>query len=137
MKIVLLVAGTAVLLLGGVRFLPAAPAAAGQGSEWEITTTMEIAGMPFAMPPSVIRQCLEDRDVPYQSGDEEECRTISKKVSGDTVFWRIICQGEGGPVEMDGVTRYTGDTMDSKVEMRSDEGDMSMHMTGRCLGPCK
>jgi len=53
------------------------------------------------------------------------------------VTWQVRCESEDGPVEMNGITSYTGDTMDSKVTMTGGQGDMSMHMTGRKLGPCK
>ncbi|MFN2365364.1 MAG: DUF3617 domain-containing protein [Desulfurivibrionaceae bacterium] len=128
--------GLAILLLIGVFLLPAGSAAAGQRAEWEITTTMEIPGMPFAMPPNTFRHCLEENGVPYQAGDGEECETISREVSGDTVSWRISCRGEDGRIEMTGVTTYTGDNMDSQVKMQSEDGEMSMHMTGRRLGSC-
>ena len=118
-------------------FLAFNSASGGQSSEWEISTTMEIPGMPFALPPSTLRHCLDDYGLPYQSGDNEECETISKKVSGDTITWQISCMGEDGRVEMQGTTRYSGDTMDTRVQMTGGQGDMAMHMTGRRLGPCK
>ncbi|MFO7605024.1 MAG: DUF3617 family protein [Desulfurivibrionaceae bacterium] len=128
--------GLLVLLMTGVFLNPAGSASAGQEGEWEITTTVEIPGMPFAMPPTTFRHCLEENGVPYQAGDGEECETISREVSGDTVSWRISCRGEEGLIEMTGVTTYTGDNMDSQVKMQSEDGEMSMHMTGRRLGSC-
>lgn len=117
--------------------LPLASAAHAKSSEWEISTTMEIPGMPFAMPPNTFRHCMDDQGVPYQQSEDEKCETLSKKVSGNTVSWKIRCQGKEGASEMNGVTTYSGNTMESKVSMRSDEGDVSMHMTGKKLGPCK
>jgi hypothetical protein len=124
-------------LMLGVFLLPAGNAAAGQKAEWEITTTMEIPGMPFAMPSNVMRQCLEDQGVPYQESDVEECEVVSKNVSGNTINWKVVCEGREGKSEMTGVSTYTGDTMETRVRMLSSAGDISMHMTGKRLGPCR
>jgi hypothetical protein len=131
----LLVVGICLFAIAGV-ICPAGSAQA-QSSEWEISTTMEIPGMPFAMPPNTFRHCMDDHGVPYQQNEGEECSTVSKKVSGDTVTWQIKCEGEDGPVEMSGVSTYTGSHMNSKVKMKSRHGEVSMHMTGKKLGPCK
>jgi hypothetical protein len=129
--------GLAVLLLGSLFQILPGTTMAGQKAEWEITTTMEIPGMPFAMPPSVIRQCLESQDVPYHENKDEKCKVVSKDISGDTMTWKVVCDGPEGKTEMTGVSKYTGDTMDTKAQMKSSDGDFSMHMTGKRLGPCK
>jgi hypothetical protein len=128
------------LLLGAGVVLAAAPAlAAGPkaGDEWELKTTMEMPGLPFAIPPTVVRQCIEDKAVPYQEKQGEKCETVYKNMSGNTLNWQVVCTGKDGKMEMTGVTTYTGDTMDNKIKMKSKQGDMSMHMTGKKLGPCK
>jgi hypothetical protein len=130
----------ALLLLGaGVLAFAGPVAAAGPkaGDEWELKTTMEMPGMPFAIPPTVTRQCIEDKGVPYQSQGDEKCETIYKNVSGNTMSWKIVCKNGGREMEMTGESTYTGNTMDSKVKMKGQQGDMSMHMTGKKLGPCK
>jgi len=108
-----------------------------KGSEWELKTTMEMPGMPFAMPPTVIRQCLEDKAVPYQGKKDEKCEVKSQSVSGNTVTWDVVCDSKDGKMEMTGESSYTGDTMETKMKMKSKHGDMSMHMTGKKLGACK
>lgn len=93
--------------------------------------------MPIAMPPNTFHHCLDDNAVPYQESEDQKCETVSKKVSGNTVTWKISCQGEDGPTEMEGVTKYTDSSMDSQVKMKSKHGEMNMHMTGKKLGACK
>lgn len=130
----------ALLLLGaGVLAFAGPVAAAGPkaGDEWELKTTMEMPGMPFAIPPTVTRQCIEDKGVPYQGKSDEKCETVYKNVSGNTLKWQVVCTGKDGKMEMTGESTYTGNTMDSKVKMKSQHGDMSMHMTGKKLGACK
>ncbi|NTV13201.1 MAG: DUF3617 family protein [Desulfobulbaceae bacterium] len=128
------------LLLGSSVLLSAGPAAAAEpknGAEWEIKTTMEMPGLPFALPPTVIRQCLEEKAVPYQGKKDEKCSTVYKNISGNTLSWQVVCDGKDGKMEMTGESTYSGDSMDSQIKMKSKNGDMSMHMTGKKLGPCK
>lgn len=133
--------GLGFLLLMGACWLgsvgPAVAAGPKSGAEWEIKTSMEMPGMPFAIPPTVIRQCIEDKAVPYQEKKGEKCETVYKNVSGNTLSWKVVCDSKDGKMEMTGETSYTGDTMDSKVKMKSKQGDMSMHMTGKKMGACK
>lgn len=130
----------ALLLLGAGLLTSVAPAAAAgpkAGDEWELKTTMEMPGMPFAIPPTVIRQCIEDQSVPYQQKPGEKCETVYKNFSGNTLKWQVVCTSKDGKMEMTGESTYSGNTMDSKIKMKSAQGDMSMHMTGKKLGPCK
>ena len=127
-----------VLLLSAVLTVwPAGSARADNGSEWEMTTVMEIPGMPFAMPPTVRRQCLQDQAVPYRDNEDQNCKVVTKNKSGDAMNWKLVCDGPDGKSEMTGVTRYTGDTMDSKIHVKGDQGEMSIHTTGKKLGSCK
>ncbi|NTV15086.1 MAG: DUF3617 family protein [Desulfobulbaceae bacterium] len=131
---------TALLLLGSGLLLAAAPATAAgpkNGEEWELKTTMEMPGLPFAIPPTVVRQCIEDKAVPYQQQEGEKCETVYKNFSGNTLKWRMVCTGKDGKMEMTGESTYSGNTMDSRIKMKSSQGDMAMHMTGKKLGPCK
>jgi len=126
-----------VLLLSfGMMFWPAGSARAANGSEWEMTTTMEIPGMPFAMPPTIRRQCLQDQAVPFRDNEDQNCRVVNKEKSGDTMNWKLVCDGPDGRSEMTGVTKYTGDTMDTKIQVKGGQGEMSIHTTGKKLGPC-
>ena len=134
--------GLGTLLLAGALVVTSAglAAAAGPkgGDEWEIKTTMEMPGLPFALPPTVIRQCLEDKAVPYQGKKDEKCDTVYKNMSGNTLSWQVVCDTKDGKMEMTGETSYSNDSMDSKMKMKSKKGgDISMHMTGKKLGPCK
>ena len=133
----LLVVIGVLLLSAGMTVWPAGSAQAANGSEWEMTTNMEIPGMPFAMPPTIRRQCLQDQAVPFRDNEDQNCQVITKKKSGDTMNWKLVCDGPDGKSEMTGVTKYTGDTMDTNIQVKGDQGEMSIHTTGKKLGPCK
>ena len=132
----------ALLLLGASMLVSAGPANARSNNavEWEIRTTVVVPGVPpSAVPPTVTRQCLEENAIPYQSKGDEKCETVYKNESGNTISWNIICTNGGSKMEMTGVSSYTGNTMESNVQMKSQNGDReaSIHMTGKKLGLCK
>lgn len=113
---------------------------------WEITTRMEMQGMPMKMPPRKHTQCLTKNNmlktmVPREQDEEEDCKITDTKISGNTVTWIMKCKGEGA-MEVTGRTTYHGDTFEGTMTMISndpDEGKMKIinHISGRRIGECK
>ena len=113
---------------------------------WEITTKMEMQGMPMKMPARKHTQCLTKKNmlktmVPKEQAQEEECKITDTKISGNTVTWVMKCVGEDA-MEVTGKTTYHGDTFEGTITMISndpEEGRMKMinHISGRRIGECK
>lgn len=113
---------------------------------WEITTKMEMQGMPMQMPARKHTQCLTKKNmlkmmVPKEQDQDQECKITDQKVSGDTVVWTMKCSGEDA-MEITGKTTYHGDTFEGTITMISndpDEGEMKMinHISGKRVGECK
>ncbi len=113
---------------------------------WEITTKMEMQGMPMKMPARKHTQCLTKKNmlktmVPKEQDQEEECKITDTKISGNTVTWTMKCRGEDA-MEVTGKTTYHGDTFEGTITMISndpEEGKMKMinHISGRRIGECK
>ena len=113
---------------------------------WEITTKMEIEGMPMKMPPRKHTQCLTNKNmlktmVPKEQAQEEECKITDQKISGNTVTWAMKCSGKDA-MDVTGKTTYHGDTFEGTITMISndpDEGKMKMinHISGKRVGECK
>jgi hypothetical protein len=113
---------------------------------WEITTRMEMQGMPMKMPARKHTQCLTKKNmlktmVPREQNEEEECKITDTKINGNIVTWTMKCSGEDA-MEMIGKTTYHGDTFDGTITMISndpEEGKMKMinHISGRRIGECK
>ena len=113
---------------------------------WEITTKMEIEGMPMKMPARKRTQCLTNKNmlktmVPKEQAQEEECKITDQKISGNTVTWTMKCSGKDA-MEITGKTTYHGDTFEGTIIMISndpDEGKMKMinHISGKRVGECK
>jgi len=113
---------------------------------WEITTKMEIQGMPMQMPARKHTQCLTKKNmlktmVPKEQDKKEECKITDTKIRGNTVTWVMKCSGEDA-MEVTGKTTYHGDTFEGTITMISndtEEGKMKMinHISGRRIGECK
>ena len=112
---------------------------------WEITTNMEMLGMPAgSMPAQKINQCITKKDsVPQKPEKDSECKMISTKVVSDTVFWNMQCRmKDGSKIDSEGTATYKGDKFDGVTNMiMSQPGEKAMKMTqrmsGRRIGECK
>lgn len=133
-------------LLLGSFFLTAQAQAAPNMKDgmWEITTKMEMPGMPMAIPPNKHTQCLTAKEaVPQQpEKNNQECKMTSIKVDGDSVSWAVQCRSKDSALDGAGKVTYKGDSMDGVMTMNvkeSKQGAMQMtyRMSGKHIGPCK
>jgi hypothetical protein len=110
---------------------------------WEVTTKMEMEGMPFAMPASKHNQCMTKKDaIPDTSQKNQDCKMLDQNMSGDTVSWKVQCKGKDGTVDGDGKITYSGKTYDGvmQAKMTSPKGEvnvMKMSFQGKHTGACK
>jgi len=115
-----------------------------QDGQWEITTKMEMRGMPAHMSrPITYTHCMtRDNAVPQQREKNKDCVMKDQKISGNTVSWEMVCKDKRGEVmESSGKITYRGDKFDGtmKATMTGKEsGKMVINykMNGRRLGPC-
>ena len=109
---------------------------------WEITTKVEIKGMPGKMPPSTVRHCLKKNDpVPKAKDKSTDCKMKDQKISGDTVTYAMECMGKDSVVLTSGKMTYKGNTFDGTSTTnikRKGQSDMQMNskISGRYIGPC-
>ncbi|OPL12560.1 MAG: hypothetical protein AVO39_11485 [delta proteobacterium MLS_D] len=105
--------------------------------KWEITTTTEMAGIP---PQSATHiQCITRDDlVPVSEDAQQECEVNDIKIEGDTVSWKIACQGEGGGMEGTGQVTYRGDSMNGTMNMtiKPYGSNVKNTFSGRRIGKC-
>lgn len=108
---------------------------------WEITTQVEMKGMP-PMPPTTIRQCITQKEPVPETGDKNyDCKIIDQKVSGDTVKYTVECKGKEGVMRTSGTSTYTGTSMKGTATTNFKfEGQPEMQMesktTGKYVGDC-
>lgn len=109
---------------------------------WEITTQVEMKGMPQSIPPTTFRQCItKSNPVPQNQDKNYECKIISQKISGSTVSYNVKCTGKEGIIQTTGTTTYTDNSMHgSSTTSFKIEGQPEMQMTskikGKYIGAC-
>ena len=117
---------------------PAAASLNMNEGQWEITTTMDMPGMPAeAMKPHTVTTCLSKSDyVPKADQEKSDCKMVDQKIDGDTVSWTMVCKESSGK----GTVTYAGDSFSGLMESTMKEGGkemtMKMKMDGRRIGAC-
>lgn len=92
----------------------AAPSVNMQDGQWEITTRIDMPGMPAeAMKPHTVKTCLtKDKCVPEADQQQTDCTMKDQKVDGNTVSWTVVCKDTTGT----GTITYAGDTFNGQME---------------------
>lgn len=135
----------AIAVLSFLALLPAPVVASGgmQPGLWEVTTRMEMTGMPVKMPPITIRHCYTRQDLDKGSNvpqsDDRNCKVKDYKLKGDTATWNIVCTGKnamtGAGTMTVKSTSYTG-----KMQFTMKDGESAnavTHLSGKRVGDCK
>jgi hypothetical protein len=125
----------------GLLAAPAISAAQGDDELWEMTTRMEMPGMPVAMPARTYQMCIpkgSQQDQTMPKDPESDCKTVESKTSGNKTTFKMVCNGKN-QMTMTGETIRTGDTIETKSHMTF-EGkrakEMTQTTTGKRVGTC-
>lgn len=107
--------------------------------KWQITTQMEIPGMPFKMPPVKFEMCLtaEDLKDPQKSVPSDpkaKCTVSDYNVDGNTVTWTMDCPKQD--MKGKGTITYTDDSYTGNMKMTVGEQEMTSKYSGKWLGEC-
>ena len=126
----------AVLIAGLVASIPVS--AQGKDELWEISSKMDMPGMPMAMPPQVNRVCVgknrKDEDlVPRQS----DCRMVDSKRTGSKFTYKMECTGKE-PMTMVGEMNFGTNAYDGQMRMTMTKTNdtMNMAVSGKRVGDC-
>ena len=126
----------AVLIAGLVASIPVS--AQGKDELWEISSKMDMPGMPMAMPPQVNRVCVgknrKDEDlVPKQSN----CRVVDSKRVGSKFTYKMECTGNE-PMTMVGEMTFGTNAYDGQMRMTMTKTNdtMNMAVSGKRVGDC-
>lgn len=127
-----------------VAALDVAAASAMHAGIWEITTKMEMPGMPMAVPPQVFRQCYREdnlKDPKNMVPQDKDCKADSVTISGNTVSWRVRCTIDGEAMAGDGRVTFAGQSYTGKAQLSGKMEGMTMkaniNYSGKRIGDCK
>jgi hypothetical protein len=110
--------------------------------KWEVTTSMEMVGMPFQMPAQTQTVCLPpgEQNSEKMIPADKSCKLASFTTSGNTSRFRIECAppqqmtGEGEVTRL-GKDAYKG-LLKAKGNMEGQAFDMKISYAGRRIGSC-
>ena len=108
--------------------------------KYEITSKVEMPGMPVSVPPTTITQCITKEDPVPKQDESSNCKIKNMKQTGNSVSWDMECDQQGQKMTSSGEMSYSGDTFKGTVtaKMGAQAGNMTMtmKMTGKRIGGC-
>lgn len=127
------------LLIATLGFM-AAPAFAQGGPDdlWDMTTRMEMAGMPGQTMNQQV--CMKKGETSAESfSQDRNCRVTEQRRSGNKLTWKMVCTG-ADPMTGSGEMTRSGNSMNGRVQMKGKSGgeavDMTMVYSGKLAGNC-
>lgn len=137
------------ILVAALALLAAAPAAGqpaykadpqGKDELWDVTSKMEMAGMPFAMPGQTHRVCVAKGNDAATIPRSEGCTVADSKRVGSKFTYRMECKSGNNDYTATGESTSTANgyqgTMRMSGKMEGQQMDMSMSYTGARAGNC-
>ena len=111
-------------------------AAAQTGDLWEITSQMNIPGMPAGMGAQKNRVCQGDDPERAQQAqkDKEQCKVTDKKQTANRTQMTMVCKS--GTMTIDQSYNAARTEFKGTMKMNSKDGDMTINTTGRKVGTC-
>lgn len=121
--------------------MSAAATAQGKDELWDITTRIEMAGMPMQMPAQSHRMCVEKGNdaglVP--KNDNGNCQVTDHKRTGNKFTFTVVCTGKDAMTGKGEMT-YAADSYEGRIQMKGKSGgesfDMTQTMSGKKVGNC-
>jgi hypothetical protein len=127
-----------VVLFSMVALAAASPVAAqGKDDLWEVSSRMEMPGMPMAMPAQVNRVCVgKNRDedlIPTR----DNCRVVDSKRTGNRLTYKMECTGNE-PSTIVGDLTFGNNAYDGQMRMTMTRTNdtMNMKLSGKRVGDC-
>ena len=114
--------------------------AQGKDDLWEVTTKMEMPGMPMAMPGQTQRVCIgkggkDDDYIPRR----ENCRVQESKRVGNKVAYKMVCTGKDA-MTIAGETTLGTNSYDGRMvmsgKMDGQQVEMTQTYSGKRVGDC-
>ena len=105
---------------------------------WEITTKVDMPGMPFQPPPTTVKHCYTAQEVKESPVPKDNnCKVTDLKTTGSKTTWKVECTGEAAG-KGEGEISYQGDSAyEGKTRMQTQGMTMSMQYKAKRLGDCK
>lgn len=104
--------------------------------KWRMTSRVEMAGVPFALPAQTITRCFSKmKQAVTPQNKNAGCRMEDYSVSGNTATWKLVCKNA---TAMTGESTISagGTSIRGKTTMVTGGRKMTTTMSGKWIGPC-
>jgi hypothetical protein len=107
------------------------------GVEWEMTSQMVMAGMPFTPPPTKLKVCTPRVWTrPPPGGDSTCVNSDFQRPSPNKMTWTMQCSGQmpmtgTGEITFEGTDSYTG-----AINATAEGMTMTINLSGTKIGTC-
>jgi hypothetical protein len=112
----------------------------GKDELWDVTSKMEMPGMPMAMPAQTQRVCVEKGSNDAAVPKRDDCRVLDSKRTGNTVTYRMACKSGKNDYTATGESTWSGSGYQGKMRMvgtmEGTQMDMTMTYSGARAGSC-
>jgi hypothetical protein len=110
--------------------------------QYQITSNMEMSGMPASMPTVTFKQCMSQQNlVPIDPNNSQDCKITDMKTKGNKVTWTMQCTQQGSTLTANGSMTFHGDWFEgiTKMKMGPEAGNMIItnRMKGKYIGACE
>ena len=98
------------------------------GEYWEVTTKVEMAGLPMAMPARTMKVCIAkgaERNPP----PNKDCEMSDVKIVGNKTSWKMRCNQNGEIMTGSGEMTGTPDNSQGTMHMSGKSGGQTFNMT--------
>ena len=114
--------------------------AQGKDELWDVTSKMEMPGMPMAMPAQTHRVCVEKGSDDAAVPKRDDCRVLESRRTGNKVTYRMACKSGKDDYTATGESTWSGNTYQGKMQMvgkmQGEQMDMTMTYSGTRAGNC-
>ena len=130
----------AALAAGAALAQAGRPDPQGKDDLWDVTSKMEMAGMPFAMPAQTRRVCAAKGNDAGTIPRNEGCTVVEAKRVGSRLDYRMTCRSGRNDYTATGESTWSGNGYEGRMRMVGKmDGrpmDMTMTYTGTRAGNC-
>jgi hypothetical protein len=113
---------------------------AAPGEYWEVTSKMEMPGMPFAMPATMQKVCIPkgSESDPKRSSGDKDCQMSDVKIVGNKTSWKVRCDHNGEVMTGSGEQTTTANGYEGKMHFEGKshgrDNNMTMAFSGKHVG---
>ena len=106
------------------------------GLQWETTSQMVMAGLPFSPPKQTLKICTKPTWSEPPPGGDPTCVTSNYQRVGNKVTWTMQCSGDmpmtgNGEITFEGTDSYTG-----AINATAEGMTITINLSGKKIGTC-